>query len=628
MRSRVVQILVLAGLVMSCKKNFDSFEEPVVTSVETPKSSLFVSSDTAIESESVANGRTITKSYWLTSISPIKKGSAVTVKMNTINVAKGTVIPYKITGIDSSNISSGNLAGNFVVGSNGTDSTTLVVKADTLSKGNDTLTTTVKSISLNVAVNDASATTTALAVATKFLLDTIPYGDIDLIAPGRGANMFYGSQVINILSASSTNVTSLDRDVRYSWWQLQKTANAGDYDWSAIDSDFKTCISQGQRISFRVMTLDTDATGYSSTSYGGAKLTYPIFVHNKMQAESLKDWTYGGSWIPNWNSPSYLNAWWTFCKALADHINSSSYNGVAFKNVVYHVDLSGFGNYGEFHSYPFINSYPSASLKISDASYKSVIDAQISAFPNFPLIGNIAMFSVNTELDPYIGWYSLTASNAWGKFGFRSDHLGWYSTFLNDVMNNTRTYNGLNFKNEILNRWKYAPVCGEPMNAASLVTNGGSCAFWSLETEVRAYHASQFSNQNGTGITSTCLADNFRNASKASGYRLALKGGSVSGSTVTLTWSNTGIAPAYENWDVYLEVRNGSTVVWKGMTSFKPKLFQPGTTSVTTTLGTIPSGSYSLYVTVKDPSGYRKPLPLANKNRQTDGSYKVTDIKI
>jgi len=299
---------------------------------------------------------------------------------------------------------------------------------------------------------------------------------------------------------------------------------------------------------------------------------------------------------------------------------------VPFKNVVFHVDLSGFGNYGEFHSYPFINNYPSSAQKLTDASYKAIVDAQTSAFSSFPLIANINMFV--GEMSDYQGWYTLTTSNAWGKIGLRNDHFGWTSTFKNDIQNNTRSYNGLSFKNEILNRWKYAPICGEPMNNASDVTTGGSCAFWNLENEVRTYHASQFSNQNGTGITSSCLADNYRNASKASGYRLAVKGGSISGKTVTLKWTNSGIAPVYENWDVYLEVRNGSSVVWSGMTTFKPKLFQPGTTSVTTTLGVAATGSYSLYVIVKDPLGYRKPLPLANKNRQTDGSYKVADIKI
>ena len=625
MRSRVVPILLLAGLVLSCRKNFDSLaEQQVPTKAVAPQQSAgFISSDTAVESESVQDGRVITKSYWLTSKSPVNEGSSVTVKMNTTNVPKGTAVPYTITGIDSNDVSSGKLSGSFVIGNDGTDSTTLVLKTDTATETAEIIKTSVKSISLAVDVTDVSPAVTA-STLTNFLLDTITYSDIDLLAPGRGANMFYNTQVLSILSASLSNVTSLDRDVRYTWWQLQK--GAGSYDWSAIDADFKTCISLGQRISFRVMTLDTDATGYSSTSTGGNKITYPLFLHSQMQSESAKDWTYGGSWIPNWNSPSYLSAWKTFCSALAGHINSTSYNGVPFKNVVFHVDLSGFGNYGEFHSYPFINNYPSSAQKLTDASYKAIVDAQTSAFSSFPLIANINMFV--GEMSDYQGWYTLTTSNAWGKIGLRNDHFGWTSTFKNDIQNNTRSYNGLSFKNEILNRWKYAPICGEPMNNASDVTTGGSCAFWNLENEVRTYHASQFSNQNGTGITSSCLADNYRNASKASGYRLAVKGGSISGKTVTLKWTNSGIAPVYENWDVYLEVRNGSSVVWSGMTTFKPKLFQPGTTSVTTTLGVAATGSYSLYVIVKDPLGYRKPLPLANKNRQTDGSYKVADIKI
>jgi|GEM_PF-1923118 len=629
MKSRLMQIILLAGL-FSCNKNFDSFETPV-PQTNLPNPSFFVSSDTIVETEEIADGgRYIFRSYWLTSTSPVKEGNSVTIKMNTKNVVRGAVIAYTITGIDSNDITSGKLTGNFIIGSNGTDSVTYILKADNKTEGTETMKTSSKGASLLVSISDSSQTpaappVTPVLTSANFIVDTIPYGDMDLLAPGRGANMFYDKQLINIPDASKS-IISYDRDVRYSWWQLQKTANAGDYDWSTIDSDFKACISQGQKISFRVMTLDTDATSWSSTTYGGAKLTYPVYVHNAMQAEAAKDWTYGGSWIPNWNSSAYLSAWQNFCKALADHISNTSYNGVPFKNVVFRVDLSGFGNYGEFHSYPFINSYPSSAQKLTDASYKSIIDAQTSAFPDYPLIGNINMFV--GEMSAYQGWYSLTTGNAWGKIGIRNDHFGWITTFNNDIQNNTRSYNGLNFKSEILNRWKYAPICGEPMNDAAAVTNGGSCAFWNLENEVRTYHASQFSNQNGTGVSTSCLTDNYRIASKASGYRLALKGGTISGSTVTLNWINTGIAPVYENWDVYLEVKSGTTVVWSGMTSFKPKFFQPGTTTVTATLGTIAPGSYSLYVIVKDPMGYRKPLPLANTNRQADGSYKVADIKM
>jgi len=171
-----------------------------------------------------------------------------------------------------------------------------------------------------------------------------------------------------------------------------------------------------------------------------------------------------------------------------------------------------------------------------------------------------------------------------------------------------------------------APMNGEPMNSVSDVSTNGLSAYYDLERQVRSFHLSQFSNV--SSATTLAAATNYVNASKASGYRLSLKGGSISGSTVTLNWSNSGVAPAYENWDVYLEVRNGTTVVWSGMTSFKPKLFLPGTTSVNTTLPTIASGTYSLYVIVKDPLGYRKPLALANPNRLSDGSYKVADIKL
>jgi hypothetical protein len=417
---------------------------------------------------------------------------------------------------------------------------------------------------------------------------------------------------------------SLDNDVRFTWIQLQPSTSSTYYDWSQFDTNINYSISKGQRFSFRVMTLDTDALSYASQTTGGNKITYPLFVHSAMQGESPQDWTYGGSWIPNWNSNSYLSYWESFLNALAAHINTGSYNGVPYKNVIYHMDISGFGNYGEFHSWPFINSYPSTALKVSDASYKRIIDASVSAFPNTPLIGNIAMLT--GEMSDYDGWYSLTASNSWGKFGLRIDHLADIGIINYDTTFTDRSYNGLNFKTELLNRYKYAPIVGEPMNDATAVSAGGSSAYYDLPREMGVFHVSQFSNE--TSVTGTAVQNNFLAASKASGYRLMLKSASISGSTVTTNWSNTGLASVYENWDVYLEVRNGTTVVWSGMSSFKPKLFQPGTTSVNTTLGTIASGTYSLYVIVRDPLGYRAPLALALKNRQTDGSYKIGDIKI
>src|SRR5690606_13377817 len=100
---------------------------------------------------------------------------------------------------------------------------------------------------------------------------------------------------------------------------------------------------------------------------------------------------------------------------------------------------------------------------------------------------------------------------------------------------------------------------------------------------------------------------------------------------IRLAWKNIGIAPTYENWDVYYELKNNNNVVvWSGKSSFKPKLFAP-TTEPTIALDEfiLPSsvgiGKYRLNIVIKDPTGYRAPLPLAINGRNSDGSYTIKE---
>src|SRR5882724_2876594 len=100
MKARILQILLLAGLA-SCQKNFDAPDVIAPQSLQSSQPS-FISSDTITENEVLSDGRTyVTRKYWITSVSPVKEGSSVTVTMNTTNVAKGTAIAYSITGIDT-----------------------------------------------------------------------------------------------------------------------------------------------------------------------------------------------------------------------------------------------------------------------------------------------------------------------------------------------------------------------------------------------------------------------------------------------------------------------------------------------------------------------------------------------
>ena len=96
---------------------------------------------------------------------------------------------------------------------------------------------------------------------------------------------------------------------------------------------------------------------------------------------------------------------------------------------------------------------------------------------------------------------------------------------------------------------------------------------------------------------------------------------------ITLNWKNVGLSPTYDNWDVVYELKNsGGTTVWSGTSAFELRLFLPQTNAtVRTDNFTVPTsvaaGTYSLIMYVKDPTGYRQPLPLAITGRRSDGGY-------
>lgn len=476
-----------------------------------------------------------------------------------------------------------------------------------------------------------------LAGANIFF-DTIPSADIDIVAPGRGANTFYGSiQSVKIPDRDS-EILSLDNDVRFLWSRLQPDAEDV-YKWEAFDNHLKQSIDKGQRVSFGIVTVCTTCPVYDGIiNMNEATCSYPVFVHNRMQAEPVKDWVYNGIWVPNWNSEAYLSAFEKFLKALAHHIETTSYKGVSFKDVVYKIDIRGFGNWGEWHTWPWIKSGDApADTRPTDKSLIRIIDAHRSAFPAYPLITNIAMYA--GEIPASVGHYALTASNDFGKFGIRSDHLGDKGTFEYDVTNNKRSYKSITFKDEILNRWKTSPICGEPLNDKTTVSRGGEFPYFDLVNEVKAYHLSQFSNVSSAKDDPD--ADNiFRKASKISGYRLQLYDGIISKKIkpgdplkVSLNWNNAGVAPVYEKWNTIIELRSpvNGKIIWSGTSSFSPRLFLPGSRTVHDRFqlpSSVEAGTYSLFLIIKDPSGYRKPLPLAIRGRNADGSYSLGTVEI
>ncbi len=466
---------------------------------------------------------------------------------------------------------------------------------------------------------------------TPLSFTQIPYGNADLIAPGRGVEHWNGVSWDNNsgIQIPAGNTQALNYYARFNWVDIESSGSQGSYSWTAFDNQMHKAMDAGAMFSFGVMPM---CSGCGLGGYG-----YPTYLHNLMQGEGSNsvDWQNSdGLWVPNWNSPNWLSRWAALMTAIANHINSTTYNGKNYKDAIYYIDVRGFGDYGEWHTYPWTGTEPSGRTA-TVASLESIVNAVKSAFPNYPL--QIAMGAFDTKnasmMPPEFCYYALTTSNAWGQIGWRRDNLGdaGYASYLSG---NPGSYSGNSFSTLIMNKWKYAPIGGEPANDANAISRNCGVLQCDLVNEITTFHIASFGNGNyPVSASDGNLKANVTAASKASGYRLILSGGSMTTTlsgggafNITLNWQNIGVTPTYENWNVVYELRNSSGgVVWTGNSAFSPKLFLPQGSATGAsdnfTLSSVSPGTYSMYLIVRDPTNYKKPLPLAVNGRNSDGSY-------
>ncbi len=477
-----------------------------------------------------------------------------------------------------------------------------------------------------------------------------PHGGHTVLSVLRGAEDWHNSNTIQRISHPTEASYIVPQDVYYrsllTWDKLESAP--GVYNWAYLNQLFNDAISKRQKISFGIMTqVPGDAT---VPLVAGARMAYPVYLHNLMQADAVnnRDYIspYDNFWVPNYNSEHYLTRFAQLLSAIAAHINSTSHNGVRYRDALGYVDIRGYGSWGEWHMVNAINAesdYPAGRRPLA-ASLIRIIDAHRNAFPNNPLLALISAFDGNRfnniRVPAEVGYHMLTSSNAWGKIGWRMDSYGWNQQYIRDLLElNTVVHQNMRFDTAIMNRYRYAPIVGE--NACRNTFVGGPHPFWFIPQQVRTYHTSILGNGNWCDeqFSSAAGRDSVRLAWKLSGYRLVIEGGSVSTTinrgqplTVSLNWRNAGIAPVYEPWNITYELQEQSSqaVAWSGMSAHQLRLWAPasGSTTVTdrfTLPAGLPNGTYRLVLRVRDPGNYRTPLVLALRNRRTDGSYMLRE---
>jgi hypothetical protein len=420
-----------------------------------------------------------------------------------------------------------------------------------------------------------------------------------------------------------------DAYVRYKWNDFEN--GQGQYFFTKFDNDMQNAINNGRKMGFGIMTcFPGNGVGDNTISYDGGTSIYPLYLHQLMQNESVKDWKTNGSdrdtgptdgngyWVPNYNSPTYLARLLALNKAIYAHIVAKGW-----KDHINYIDVRGYGSTGEWHhayAVSNMNQFPTGT-RATDATLKRIIDTHVEGFPDIQLVAMVHAFDCNTfnntMVSPAVAYHALTVRNQRGLLGWRRDNWGDGATYYDGITSGNRNIvNGMRFDTAIMNRYKYAPIVGEPCCAPGT-------GYSNLEAHVRKFHINSFGNSNYDG---GAVASNVVAASRAAGYRYTISTASVdtrSGLIISVNWSNLGVAPTYEDWKITYTI--GS---WTGTSTLNLRLFEPGAKPSTDSFSmpAIPAGTYQVKVKIVDPKGIRPPISLAIQGRESDGSYSLGTI--
>jgi len=141
----------------------------------------------------------------------------------------------------------------------------------------------------------------------------------------------------------------------------------GVYNWESIDSMLEACEKYGYTYGIRILPY-SHLTG-SHDNYGEAHMFVPDWVFEK-GAKKQRCTLYSDPSVeldlPVWDDPIYLQACKDFADALAEHYDGDP--RVEF------IDISTFGNWGEWHTSTFIGN-PMPSVEIQKDMIKYYSDA-------------------------------------------------------------------------------------------------------------------------------------------------------------------------------------------------------------------------------------------------------------
>lgn len=388
----------------------------------------------------------------------------------------------------------------------------------------------------------------------------------------------FGNPLMGYVPSAWYNEVSEDISLLYmdiTWAELEP--EEGVYNWASIDEEnqISRWRKEGKHLVFRfVCDIPSDEE----------HMDIPEWLYEKSgKAGKWYDGEYGKGFAPDYNNPTIISCHEQAVKALGEHFGQDG--------LISYVELGSLGHWGEWH----VNYSEGIQRIPREAVREKYILPWTKAFPD-------AMILMRRP---------FASAEKYG-FGLYNDMTGqpeatqsWF-----DWINNGGKYDQTGEKNVIVpmkDFWKTAPSGGEFTSSLSMEEMLDTNLSGTVEM-IREAHTTFL----GPKIPDENYVDGYKEVLKNMGYRLWISmaelKNTAKGSRLKLTWENSGVAPMYKEWPVYVYIEDESgKLVEKSRISIKISSLFPGEKATTLTaleterLNSLLEKGYRLSVGIEDP---------------------------
>lgn len=347
---------------------------------------------------------------------------------------------------------------------------------------------------------------------------------------------------------------------------------------------------------------------------GESHMDIPQWLYEEMGgAGDWYDCSYGKGFSPDYSNPAFQKAHRRLIQALAERYGDQPQ--VSF------IQLGSLGHWGEWHINTAAGITPFPGQEITDLYVKDYLEV----FPaSVLLLRRPCILGAKEGMGLY--------NDSFGKVDSHRQWLSWIENGYVSDQNGEKLSGMPDF-------WKKAPSGGE---FASTEPVEWYFSQQQLDTTINLMKESHttFLGPN-VPLYDTC-SEPVRKAVEAflqeMGYCLGVRACTVTRYlsdgriTAELVWENSGTAPLYQDWPIYLELRNEQReTVWSGTYESSFSSWIPGRYSFFCTLDgaeRLERGTYRLYVGVVDPWQKTTAVALDMKGDAGNGLYEVITIKI